>query len=87
MHELNLDPRWRAAAGFGTAVVQDNQEDYMAAAWDQVGEVLESNKKIKFAQLAKHASCVLVHDLHRAGSDDEARGRGWRCRRRFTRAS
>ena len=56
VHELNLDPRWRSAAGFGTAVVQDNQEDYMAAAWDQVGEVLESNKKIKLAQLAKHAS-------------------------------
>ena len=56
VHELNLDPRWRTAAGFGTSVVQDNQEDYMAAAWDQVGDVLESNKKIKFAQLAKHAS-------------------------------
>lgn len=56
VHELNLDPRWRAAAGFGTVVVQDNQEDYMAAAWDQVGEVLESNKRIRFAQLAKHAS-------------------------------
>jgi hypothetical protein len=56
VHELNLDPRWRCAAGFGTAVVQDNQEDYMAAAWEQVGEVLESNKKIKLAQLAKHAS-------------------------------
>ena len=56
VHELNLDPRWRAAAGFGTGVVQDNQEDYMAAAWEQVGDVLESNKKIKFAQLAKSAS-------------------------------
>jgi hypothetical protein len=56
VHELNLDPRWRAAAGFGTGVVQDNQEDYMAAAWEQVGEVLESNKKIKFAQLALEAS-------------------------------
>jgi hypothetical protein len=56
VHELNLDPRWRSAAGFGTGVVQDNQEDYMAAAWEQVGEVLESNKKIKFAQLAKEAS-------------------------------
>jgi prepilin signal peptidase PulO-like enzyme (type II secretory pathway) len=56
VHELNLDPRWRSAAGFGTAVVQDNQEDYMAAAWDQVGEVLEANKKIKYAQVAKVAS-------------------------------
>lgn len=56
VHELNLDPRWRSAAGFGTAVVQDNQEDYMQAAWEQVGEVLESNRTIRFAQLAKAAS-------------------------------
>lgn len=56
VHELNLDPRWRVAAGFGTAVVQDNQEDYMQAAWSQVGEVLESNKRIRFAQLSKAVS-------------------------------
>ena len=59
VHELNLDPRWRSAAGFGTVVVQENQEDYMAAAWDQVGEVLESNKRIKYAQLAKEVSSRL----------------------------
>ena len=56
VHELNLDPRWRVGAGFGTAVVQDHQEDYMAAAWDQVGDVLEANKKIRHAQLAKTAA-------------------------------
>lgn len=59
VHELNLDPRWRSGAGFGTSVVQDNQEDYMTAAWDQVGEVLESNKRIKYAQLAKEVSFKL----------------------------
>jgi hypothetical protein len=58
VHELNLDPRWRSAAGFGTAVVQDNQEDYMKAAWDQVGQVLEANQRIRFAQLALQASQV-----------------------------
>lgn len=57
-HELNLDPRWRVAAGFGTKVVQENQEDYMKAAWKQVGEVLEANRKIRAAQLAKEASWV-----------------------------
>ena len=59
VHELSLDPRWRTAAGFGTGVVQDNQEDYMTAAWEQVGEVLESNKLIRFAQVAKEVSYTL----------------------------
>jgi hypothetical protein len=58
VHEINLDPRWRVASGFGTKVIQDNQEDYMKSAWDQVGEVLEANKKIRNAQLAKEVSWV-----------------------------
>lgn len=53
IHELNLDPRWRVSAGFGTKVVQENQENYMKAAWEQIGEVLEANKRIREAQLAK----------------------------------
>jgi hypothetical protein len=58
VHELNLDPRHRVAAGFGTSVVQKNQEDYMEAAWKQVGKVLEANLKIRFAQMAKAAAAV-----------------------------
>lgn len=53
VHELNLDPRHRTTAGFGTAVVQQNQEQYMNAAWEQVGAVLEANKRIRRAQFAK----------------------------------
>ena len=56
MHELNLDPRFRVAAGFGTDVVQKNQEDYMDAAWGQVGDVIAANKRIRLAQLAKAAA-------------------------------
>ncbi len=37
--ELNLDPRLRAAAGLGVLVVQDRQEELMASAWEQLGEV------------------------------------------------
>jgi hypothetical protein len=65
VHELNLDPRWRSAAGFGTGVVQDKQEDYMKAAWDQVGQVLEANQRIRYGQLAMHASLVW-HQRHLA---------------------
>jgi hypothetical protein len=63
VHELNLDPQWRVPAGFGTKIVQENQERYMKAAWDQIGEVLESNKRIRAAQLAREASWVW-YDAH-----------------------
>lgn len=55
IHELNLDPRFRVAAGFGTKVVQDNQETYMNAAWQQVGDVLKANHFIRLAQLSSEA--------------------------------
>ncbi len=63
VHELNLDPRHRVAAGFGTDVVRTNQEDYMNAAWEQVGDVLEANRRIRWAQLAKEVSWVW-YDRH-----------------------
>jgi hypothetical protein len=58
VHELNLDPRHRVAAGFGTRIVQDRQERYMDAAWEQVGEILEANRRIRLAQLAKEAAWI-----------------------------
>jgi hypothetical protein len=58
IHQLNLDPCWRSAAGFGTDVVVANQEAYMDAAWDQVGSVLEANRRIRFGQFAKLTSHV-----------------------------
>ncbi|HEY8501778.1 MAG TPA: hypothetical protein VIL21_03760, partial [Solirubrobacterales bacterium] len=61
VHELNLDPRHRVAAGFGTRVVQENQEDYMNAAWEQIGDVLEANRRIREAQLAKQVS-LRIHE-------------------------
>jgi hypothetical protein len=58
VQELNMDPRYRVAAGFGTHVVQKNQEDYMEAAWQQVGKVLDGNRKIRFGQMAKLTSMI-----------------------------
>lgn len=37
LREANLDPRLRSAAGLGTLVVQDQQENLMASAWEQLG--------------------------------------------------
>ena len=58
VHELNLDPRYRVPAGFGTRVVQGESENLMAAAWDQVGDVLKANARIRQMQLAQQASLV-----------------------------
>lgn len=52
LHQLNKDPKNRVPSGFGTNVVQKNQEDYMAKAWAQVQKVLEANKKILFTSFS-----------------------------------
>lgn len=59
VHRLNLDPRFRVAASYGTRVVQDRQEEFMAAAWAQIGEVLAANNRIRAAQLAREVGHVL----------------------------
>ena len=56
VHELNLDPRHRSAAGLGTEVVRKRQEEYMNAAWDQIGDVLEANRKMRLAQFSRAVS-------------------------------
>lgn len=58
IHELNLDPRFRVGAGFGTNVVQKNQEAYMEDAWQQVGQVLAGNQRIRYATMAMAAAEV-----------------------------
>jgi hypothetical protein len=63
IHRLNLDPRFRVAAGFGTRVIQDNQEKYMDAAWEQIGRVLEARKRIFFGQFAL-ATSAIWYDSH-----------------------
>ncbi|MET8700780.1 hypothetical protein ABZW10_18195 [Kitasatospora sp. NPDC004723] len=59
VHRLNLDPRFRVAAGLGAQVVQKRQEEFMQAAWAQVGDVLAANARIRAAQLAREVSTVL----------------------------
>lgn len=58
LHELNLDPRFRVPAGFGTRVVQNKQEDLMAAAWKQVGDVLEANRRRRRFHFSQQISFV-----------------------------
>lgn len=50
--ELNLDPRLRTVAAFGTKVVQDHQEALMASAWEQAAELQTANQRMRRLQLA-----------------------------------
>lgn len=63
LNELNLDPRFRVPAHFGTRVVQDNQENYMEAAWEQIGDVLTANRQIRYGQFSIAAGTAL-HAKH-----------------------
>ncbi|MEW2354301.1 hypothetical protein [Spirillospora sp. NPDC029432] len=63
VHRLNLDPRFRVAAQFGTKVVQARQDELMAAAWGQLGDVQRANARIRAAQLAREVGTSL-HAKH-----------------------
>jgi len=64
--ELNLDPRTRLAAGLGTLVVRFEQEQLMAAAWDQLARRRQDNARLQRAQLAESVGGALV-DKHFTG--------------------
>ncbi len=53
LNELNLDPRHRVSAAFGTEVIQHEQEELMAAAWQQLERIKAENQKRQQRQLAE----------------------------------
>lgn len=63
LDELNLDPRHRAVAALGTRVVQMQQEQLMAAAWEQLGEGQRINQIRRQAQLGRAVN-VAYHARH-----------------------
>ncbi|MBX3082874.1 MAG: hypothetical protein KF716_14640 [Anaerolineae bacterium] len=63
VNELNQDPRLRVPAGAGTKVIQTGQEDYMQRAWQQLGDVINANQKIRQVQLSI-ATSTRVYDKH-----------------------
>jgi hypothetical protein len=56
MDDANLDPRLRAAAGFGALVVQKEQEALKASLWDQLGDIDIANQWLRHGQLGLEAS-------------------------------
>ncbi|MGH9753788.1 MAG: hypothetical protein ACREA2_13495 [Blastocatellia bacterium] len=71
LHELNLDPRHRAVAALGTRVVQAEQEELMASAWEQMGEIEQINQTRRQAQLARAVNLV-YHAKHFSQFSEEA---------------
>jgi hypothetical protein len=63
LHELNLDPRHRAAAGLGAEVIRRDQESLMAAVWEQVGEIEAANQILRRGQVARSVTLSL-HERH-----------------------
>jgi hypothetical protein len=71
LDELNLDPRHRAVAALGTQVVQAQQEQLMASAWEQLGEIQRANQLRRQAQLARAVNQVF-YVRHFGQFSDEA---------------
>ncbi|NLD67657.1 MAG: hypothetical protein GX644_02465 [Limnobacter sp.] len=69
--ELNLDPRLRSTAAFGTRVIQRDQEALVASAWAQAGSLEAANQRMRQLQL----SCAVGERLqarHFAGLSADA---------------
>lgn len=52
LDQLNLQPRYRLAAGWGAEIVRLHQDEFMQAAWTQVGEVLAAERALSLSRLA-----------------------------------
>jgi hypothetical protein len=59
LDQINLDPRWRATAAFGTRVVQTHQEALMASAWEQAAAVRSANQRLRQMQMSRTVGEVL----------------------------
>ncbi|SFT99709.1 hypothetical protein SAMN04489724_3274 [Algoriphagus locisalis] len=60
IHQMNLHPSHRSAAGLGVQVVQKYQEKFMEMAWEQIGEINEANQKIRESDLIKRTTRSLA---------------------------
>lgn len=51
LSELNLDLRFRIAAGLGAQYIKENQENLMKAAWKQLSLIQEANRQLNRGRL------------------------------------
>jgi len=71
LDQLNLDPRHRAIAAFGTQVIQQQQEALMAAAWQQAADLQRANQRLRQMQLSLAVGNSL-HARHLSRLDPDA---------------
>ena len=50
---VNLDLKFRLAAGIGAQLVRENQETYAAKCWEQYEQILQANRRLQRLQWAK----------------------------------
>lgn len=50
---LSLQPRYRLAAGWGAEIVRQHQDEFMQAAWEQLGDILAAERAFSLARLAR----------------------------------
>lgn len=63
LRELNVDPRSRSAAAFGTRVIADHQEALAASAWEQAAAIQEANDQLRRAQLARTINTTIYRRI------------------------
>lgn len=68
--QVNSDPRLRAAAGLGTQVIQANQRQLLASAWEQAPQVDEINMRLRFAQFAREITSR-IYERHLVPGNEE----------------
>lgn len=69
LEQLNLDPRHRVAAGIGAEIIRKEQEDLMASAWEQLGELEGINELTRIAQLGREISIRTHERFKRLGAE------------------
>ena len=67
--QLNTDPRHRVVAGMATRIVRKHQEELMASAWAQAGDIDEANRALRWGQLGV-AITERLHARHLQGLSD-----------------
>jgi hypothetical protein len=69
-HRLNLDLRYRQAAGLGAETVRRNQERFMGACWEQYSTIIEANQQIAQLQAASMMAAILnINHFSNLGAD------------------
>lgn len=70
-NDLNQDPRERVAAGAGTRVIQQQQRQLMASAWQQVQGIREANQRLRLTQLARELAQRIFQRHLATGNADQ----------------